>query len=56
MWAYPIIMELNKEQLIEVINCVKFYQQRHISINNGRYAEYETILELLNKSLIDTHK
>jgi len=40
-------MNLSKEQLKEVINAVKYYQQRHLSIRNPRYDEYNEIIEVL---------
>ena len=48
-------MDLDKQQLIEVIACVKYYQNRHVSISNPRYEEYEDILKKLHKSLQNTH-
>ena len=49
-------MDLNKQELIDVIACVKYYQNRHVSINNPRYVEYEDILKKLHKTLQDTHQ
>ena len=49
-------MDLNKQQLIEIIACVKYYQNRHVSITNPRYAEYEDILKELHKSLQRQHQ
>ena len=40
-------MNLSNEQLVEIINAVKYYQQRHLSIRNPRYDEYNEILEIL---------
>ena len=44
-------MQLDKEQLIEVIACVKYYQNRHVRISNPRHDEYEDILKKLHNSL-----
>ena len=48
-------MEFNDEQLRDLRAAVKYYMQRHISIKNPRYNEYEVILQLLSKS-IQEHK
>ena len=48
-------MEFNDEQLRDLRAAVKYYMQRHISIKNPRYDEYEVILQLLTKS-IQSHK
>jgi len=42
-------MKLSKTQLNDVKHAVRFYQQRHVSINNPRYREYEDILRLLEE-------
>ena len=42
-------MEFNDEQLRDVVAAVTYYMQRHISINNPRYNEYEVILQLLDE-------
>ena len=44
-------MNLNKQELIEIIACVKYYQNRHVSIANPRHVEYEDILKKLHNSL-----
>ena len=48
-------MEFNNEQLRDLRAAVIYYMQRHISIKNPRYNEYEVILQLLSKS-IKEHK
>ena len=48
-------MDLTKQDLLEIIACVNYYQQRHISISNPRHMEYEVILKKLHKTLLDTH-
>jgi hypothetical protein len=48
-------MDFNDEQLRDIRAAVTYYMQRHISINNPRYNEYEVILQLLSKSIQD-HK
>ena len=48
-------MDFNDEQLRDLRAAVKYYMQRHISINNPRYNEYEVILQMLSKS-IQSHK
>ena len=48
-------MDFNNEQLRDLRAAVKYYMQRHVSINNPRYNEYEVILQLLTES-IKTHK
>ena len=44
-------MDFNDEQLRDIRAAVTYYMQRHISINNPRYDEYEVILQLLTKSI-----
>ena len=44
-------MDLTKQEILEVMDCVRYYQNRHLSIRNPRYDEFEVILEKLNKSL-----
>ena len=48
-------MNFNDEQLRDIRAAVKYYMQRHVSIANPRYNEYEVILQLLSKS-IKEHK
>ena len=48
-------MNFNDEQLRDLRAAVKYYMQRHISIKNPRYNEYEVILQLLSNS-IKEHK
>ena len=43
------------EQLRDLRAAIKYYMQRHVSINNPRYDEYEVILQMLSKS-IPKHK
>lgn len=45
--------KLTKEQLISIRTAVVFYMQRHISIKNPLYEEYEAILQMLSKSIQD---
>ena len=47
-------MEFNDEQLRDIRAAVKYYMQRHVSIKNPRYDEYEVILQLLNETKEDT--
>ena len=47
-------LELTKEQLTDIQAAVVYYMQRHISIKNPRYDEYEVILQMLSKSIRDT--
>jgi len=42
-------MKLSVEQLNDIKHAVRFYQQRHVSIHNPRYREYEDILRLLEE-------
>ena len=46
--------ELTKEQLQDINAAVMYYMQRHISVNNPRYQEYEVILRMLSKSIRNT--
>ena len=48
-------MNFSDEQLRDIRAAVKYYMQRHVSIKNPRYDEYEVILQLLTKS-IKEHK
>ena len=48
-------MEFNEEQLRDIRAAVTYYMQRHVSIKNPRYYDYEVILQLLSKS-INEHK
>ena len=43
------------EQLRDLRAAIQYYMQRHVSINNPRYNEYEVILQMLSKS-IPKHK
>ena len=49
-------MQLNKQELLDVIAAVKYYQLRHVSVNNPRHDEYEAIIKKLNKTLLDTNE
>jgi len=49
-------MNLSKEELIDVIAAVKYYQLRHVSVTNPRHEEYEVIMKKLHKTLLDTHE
>ena len=44
-------MDLTVEETKEIRAAVKYYMQRHISIQNPRYNEYEVILQKLSKSI-----
>ena len=44
-------MDLTKQELLEIVACVKYYQNRHLSLRNPRYGEYEDILKKLHNSL-----
>jgi len=44
-------MNFSSEQLRDIRHAVKYYQQRHVSLNNPRYEEYEVILQLLTESI-----
>jgi len=46
--------DLTKEQLQDINAAVVYYMQRHISVNNPRYNDYEVILRLLSKSIRNT--
>jgi len=46
-------MSLTQEELRDVIAAVKYYQLRHVSVNNPRHDEYEVILQKLSKSKIE---
>ena len=48
-------MSFTNEQLRDIRAAVSYYMQRHVSIKNPRYDEYEVILQLLSKS-IQHHK
>ena len=45
---------LTKEQLQDINAAVIYYMNRHISVNNPRYQEYEVILRMLSKSIRNT--
>ena len=45
---------LTKEQLQDINAAVMYYMQRHISVNNPRYKDYEVILQMLSKSIRNT--
>lgn len=40
-------MPLSKDQISELIFCVQFYQQMHLSIHSRRYREYDELIKLL---------
>ena len=44
-------MDLTREELKDVRAALSYYMQRHISIKNPRYNEYEVILQKLSKSI-----
>ena len=41
-------MPLSKEQIHELMFCVQYYQQMHLSVHSRRYQEYEDLLKLLD--------
>ena len=41
-------MPLSKEQIRELMFCVKYYQQMHLSVHSRRYREFEDLLKLLD--------
>ena len=43
--------ELTRQELLEIMACVKYYQNRHLSARNPRHQEFDAILKKLNKSL-----
>ena len=45
---------LTKEQLQDINIAVMYYMQRHISVKNPRYKDYEVILRMLSKSIRNT--
>ena len=47
-------MDFSDEQLRDIRAAVKYYMQRHISIQNPRYNEYEVILQLLSETKEET--
>ena len=47
-------LELSREQLTDIQAAIVYYMQRHISIKNPRYDEYEVILQMLSKSIRNT--
>ena len=47
-------LELSREQLRDIQAAIVYYMQRHISIKNPRYDEYEVILQMLSKSIRNT--
>ena len=46
--------DLTKEQLQDINKAVMYYMQRHISVKNPRYNDYEVILRMLSKSIRNT--
>ena len=44
-------MDLTQQELLEIMACVKYYQNRHLSANNPRHQEFDVIIKKLNKSL-----
>ena len=49
MRAFFNAMNLTNEQLTDIKQAIKWYQQHNISVANPRYQEYEVILQLLDK-------
>ena len=50
-YCYTSTVNLTRQELLEVMACVRYYQNRHLAVRNPRHGEYEVILEKLNKSL-----
>ena len=48
-------MDFTKQELLEVLACVKYYQSRHLSVRNPRHEEFNAIIEKLNKYLKDKY-
>ena len=46
--------ELTREQLQDINVALMYYMQRHISVNNPRYKDYEVILRMLSKCIRNT--
>ena len=46
-----MLNELTVEQLQDVRHALKYYMNRHVSINNPRYLEYEQILLKIEDAL-----
>jgi len=44
-------MDLTRQELLEIMACIKYYQNRHVSVNNPRHQEFDVIIKKLNKSL-----
>ena len=44
-------MDFTNEQIRDLRAAVKYYMQRHISINNPRYEDYSKILEALSETI-----
>ena len=44
-------MDLTRQELLEIMACVKYYQNRRLSAANPRHQEFDAIIKKLNKSL-----
>ena len=44
-------MDLTRQELLEIMVCVKYYQNRHLAVRNPRHEEFNVIIKKLNKSL-----
>ena len=44
-------MDLTRQELLEIMACVKYYQNRHLAVRNPRHEEFNAIIKKLNKSL-----
>ena len=42
-------MNLTRQELLEVLACVKYYQNRHLSVRNPRHEEFNAIIKKLNE-------
>ena len=47
MRAFFNAMNITREQLVDIMAAVKYYQRHHTSISSSRYKDYEVILQLL---------
>lgn len=45
------MLKLTLEQLQDLRHTVKYYMNRHVSINNPRYTEYQDILNEIEEAL-----
>ena len=50
-YCYTPTVNLTRQELLEVMACVRYYQNRHLSVNNPRHLEFDAISKKLNISL-----